>query len=103
MKKVIIIWKAIEIWLAEEQTSTKIRTYKVRCFQHRHWELKSTISEKMADANFVVMHCGRKSLKTASGCLLKYTLGDLVQSSLSDFHLTMAMHSGKMYIPPSFP
>ena len=31
------------------------------------------------------------------------SLGDLVSSLFSNFQLTLAMHSGKMYVPLSFP
>ena len=59
-----------------------------------------------------------KIFKKANGCLLKnrreaggrfvYSAKichhcDLVSSLFSDFQLTLAMHPGKIYMPPSFP
>ena len=79
--------------------------------------MQSMITKKMAAVHFPSNAFRSKIFKKVNGCLLKdrrkaggrfvysakishHYIGDLVSSLFSNFQLTLAMHPGKVYMPP---
>ena len=72
----------------------------------KYEQTKSTITKKMAAVYFPSNALQSKIFKKTNGCLLKdrrKAEGRYCISLFSNFQLTLAMHPGKMYMPPSFP
>ena len=63
--------------------------------------IQSTITEKMAAVHFSSNALRFKIFKKANECLLKDRRQEV--TLFSNFQLTLAMHPGKMYMPPSLP